>query len=208
MRFLLLANEITVIDFREFIERVKEIYESWGVAAAIGLPFLETLFPFLPLFLMNAFNMLSYGPVIGYIYSYVGTVLGTIVIFLFMRYISTKEFKRHRKEKPRVKKVLNWIEHTHPVLHILVLMIPFSPTFMINYSMGLTKMKWQTFLFITMVSRGLLLFICVPFGITLINYYNNGVFGGVEVLWLSIMGLVVLASIVAGQIITKRIKYN
>ncbi len=204
----LLANEITVTDFYEFIEKVKEIYESLGVFAAIGLPFLETLFPFLPLFLMNAFNMLSYGPITGYLYSYIGTVLGTVVIFFFMRYISTKEYKKQRKEKPRIKKVLNWIETTHPVLHILVLMIPFSPTFMINYSMGLTKMKVRTFLMITMISRGLLLLICVPFGMTLISYYNSGEFGGVEVLWLSIMGLVVLASIIIGQIVTKKIKYN
>lgn len=202
----ILANSFTVEDLAEFIDRVREIYSSFGIGAAIGLPFLETLAPFLPLFLMIAFNILSYGVFWGYIYTYIGTVIGTIVIFVFMRYISTNNMKKGFLEKESVKKYLNWIETTHPILHILVLMIPFSPTFMINYSMGLSKMRIQTFLLITIISRGILLIICIPFGMTLVTLYESGEFGGVELAWLSITGLVILFGIVVGQIQTRKIK--
>lgn len=196
---MLLAGEVTVIDLIEFIEQVKEIYENLGIGAAIGLPFLETLMPFLPLFLMIAFNILAYGTLLGYLYTYIGTVLGTITIFIFMRYISTREYKNAKKRKPRIEKALHWIENTHPILHIMVLSIPFSPTFMINYSMGLTKMKFSRFLIITALSRGILLFICIPFGLTLVHYYERGALGGVSVLWLSIAGLILLLGIIIGQ---------
>ena len=85
-------------------------------------------------------------------------------------------------------------------------MIPFSPTFMINYSMGLTKMRFSTFLLITCISRGLLLIICIPFGMTLVTYYNSGMVGGVEVAWLSITGLIVLASVIGGQVVNRKIR--
>ena len=194
---MILATEFSVGDLIEFIELVKNAYENMGIGAAIGLPFLETLFPFAPLFLMIAFNILAYGVIKGYIYTYFGTLAGTIVVFLFMRYISTRNFKK--PAHPKILQVLKWIENTHPLLHIFVLSIPFSPTFLINYSMGLTKMKFTKFLIITAVSRSILLFICIPFGVTLVKYYNSGELGGVTVLWLSITGLVILLGIILGQ---------
>lgn len=206
MQFL--ANEVTVTDLIEFIERVKEIYSSFGIAAAIGLPYLETLFPVLPLFLMTAFNILSYGVFWGYIYTYIGTTTGTLAIFFFMRYISTREYKRKRKEKPNIEKALLWIEETHPWLHILYLSIPFSPTFVINYSMGLTKMKLPTYILITMVSRAIMLVICIPFGMTLISLYEHGEFGGVQIMWLMFTGIAVLLSVILGQILNYKRKHK
>ena len=123
-----------------------------------------------------------------------------------MRYISTAEFKRKRKHRPNWEKYLNWIESTHPILHILVLMIPFSPTFMINYSMGLTKMRFTTFLLITLISRAILLIICIPLGMTLVTLYNSGEFGGVAIMWLTFTGLVILAGTIIGQIWNRKIK--
>ena len=155
---------------------------------------------------MIAFSILSYGLGWGYLYTYVGTTLGTVLIFIFMRYISTNSMKKGFLGRENVRKYLNWIETTHPVLHILVLMIPFSPTFMINYSMGLSKMKFKTFLLITFVSRGIMLFICIPFGMTLITLYESGEFGGVQLTWLAITGMVILTGTIIGRIKTKKIK--
>ena len=101
---------------------------------------------------------------------------------------------------------LDWIENTHPILHIIVLMIPFSPAWIINYSMGLSRMKLSTFILITFISRAVMLIGCIPFGMTLITLYESGEFGGVQVMWLLFFGMIVLAGIVFGQIMNKRIK--
>ena len=206
MNWSLLNGDVTVSDLTNFIEQVKTLYTSLGVLAAIGLPYLETLFPVLPLFLMTAFNILSYGIFFGYVYTFIGTVAGTIAIFLFMRYISTRHFKQKWQERKNIQKYLNWIETTHPALHILVLMIPFSPTFWINYSMGLSKMRLKTFILITFASRAIMLVICIPLGMTLISLYEAGEFGGVQILWLTITGLIILSSIVLGQVMNHRIQ--
>lgn len=201
----LLSDDFTVDDLREFIRSIQDVYSEFGVGAAVGLPFLETLFPFLPLFLMLAFNMLEHGEMLGFIYTYIGTTMGTIMIFIFMRYILTQRIKDTLLQKNRIKKALDWIETTHPILHILILMIPFSPTFMINYSMGLTKMKFKTFLLITTISRAILLFICIPFGMTLVTLMDDNLSGGVTVMWLSFVGIVIMVSIVLGQVISRKI---
>lgn len=196
---MLLATEFTVMDLIDFIHQVKLVYESYGIGAAVGLPFLETLFPFLPLFLMAAFNILSYGTFLGLVFTFIGTWIGTIVIFVFMRYLKSTKVEDVLYRTRTIKKALFWIEDTHPLLLILVLSIPFSPTFMINYSMGLTNMKFSKFLWITTISRTFLLLLCLPFGLTLVNYYKENVAGGVTVFWLSAMGMVVLVGILFGQ---------
>jgi len=128
----ILSEDFTVTDLIEFIDKVKELYSSFGVGAAIGLPLFETVVPILPLFLMLAFNILSYGVIMGYLFTLIGTGLGTVVIFLIMRYISNSRFVKGKKENMQVIKYLDWIESTHPILHIIVLSVPFSPCYLIN----------------------------------------------------------------------------
>ena len=90
--------------------------------------------------------------------------------------------------------------------HVMVLMVPFSPTFWINYSMGLSKMRLSTFLIITFISRAIILVICIPLGMTLISLYEHGELGGVQIMWLTITGMIILGSIVFGQVMNHRIQ--
>lgn len=205
---ILLSSTFSVEDLRLFIQDAKIFYDQIGVFAAIALPYIETLFPFLPLFLMLAFNILKFGLVIGYILTYIGTVLGTLSIFFFMRYVSSKRFKEEKKHSSKVSKYYHWVEETHPLTHIVVLMVPLSPTFWINYSMGLTKIPFKTFIFITLVSRAFLLFICIPFGMTLLTLMNEEGSGSVHMGWLTVTGVVVLGSVVFGQVMKKKISIN
>ncbi|AIO19521.1 SNARE associated Golgi protein [Candidatus Izimaplasma bacterium HR1] len=200
----LLAIEITVQDLIEFIESVKELYSSLGIIAAIGLPYVETIVPIAPLFLMLSFNILSYGIIFGILFTYIGTTAATITIFLFLRYFSSKD-KINPKKYKKVMRYLDWIENTHPILHILSMMIPLSPAYLINYSMGLSNVSFGRYLYVTLISRLLMLIFCLPFGMTLITLYESGELGGVQVLWLLIFGTIVIAGIVVGQKINKKI---
>lgn len=199
----LLASEVTVADLIEFINNVKDIYSSLGVVAAIGLPYVETLVPIAPLFLMLSFNILSYGILFGFIFTYLGTTAAAITIFLFLRYFSSKS---NKKRSEKLQKYLNWIENTHPILHILSMMIPLSPAYLINYSMGLSNVTFGRYLLVTLVSRFLMLIFCLPFGMTLITLYESGELGGVQVAWLLIFGIIVIIGIVVGQKINVRIE--
>lgn len=197
--FRMLATEITVTELIEFMDNVKEIYSSFGIIAAMGLPFFETLVPIVPLFLMLSFNILSYGYIVGFIFTYIGTSLATISIFVFLRFVSSNRSTGDRKVNPKVKRYLTWIENTHPALHILAMMIPLSPAYLINYSMGLSNISFSKYLFVTLVSRFIMLLFCMPFVLTLITLYNSGEIGGIQVLWLLVFGTVVILGIVIGQ---------
>jgi len=202
----ILATEITVTDLIEFIDSVKEIYSSFGIAAAIGLPYFETLIPIVPLFLMLSFNVLSYGMVLGFILTYIGTSLAAITIFVFLRTVSSEKSIDDRKVNKKIKRYLYWIENTHPALHILAMMIPLSPAYLINYSMGLSNISFSRYLFVTLVSRFIMLILCIPFVMTLIILYESGQLGGVQVFWLLVFGTVVIIGIVVGQKLKTKIE--
>ena len=195
----MIASEISVTDLVEFIDSVKEIYSSFGMLAAIGLPYFETLVPIAPLFLMLSFNVLSYGLILGFICTYIGTSLATITIFVFLRTVSSRRPEKDRRDKKKIKRYLIWIENTHPALHILAMMIPLSPAYLINYSMGLSNISFSKYLFVTLVSRFIMLVLCMPFVMTLITLYDSGQLGGIQVAWLLIFGTIVIIGIVVGQ---------
>ena len=51
-----------------------------------------------------------------------------------------------------------------------------------------------------------MLVFCVPFGMTLITLYESGQLGGVQVAWLLVFGIIVIAGIVVGQKINKKVE--
>lgn len=206
--FHVLSSEITVTDLIEFIDSVTKIYSNLGIVAAIGLPYFETLVPIVPLFLMLSFNVLSYGMILGLIFTYIGTSLAAISIFIFLRTIYSKKSIDERKISNKIRKYLYWIDNTHPALHILAMMIPLSPAYLINYSMGLSNISFGRYIFITLVSRFIMLILCIPFVMTLLSLYETGQLGGVQVVWLLIFGTVVIFGIVVGQKIKLNIDSN
>src|SRR5699024_9689389 len=77
-------------------------------------------------------NSLAYGLLKGFIYSWIGSVLGSITVFLVIRKLGNKRiFQKIRKNKT-VLQVTNWVEyHGFGPLFIL-LCFPFSPSSVIN----------------------------------------------------------------------------
>lgn len=69
----------------EQIQALLEKYSSLGPIPGIALPMVEALLPFLPLFIIVAGNASAYGLWLGFIYSWLGTVAGALIVFLIAR---------------------------------------------------------------------------------------------------------------------------
>ncbi|MGL6247785.1 MAG: TVP38/TMEM64 family protein [Culicoidibacterales bacterium] len=62
-------------------------YAFLGPILGIGLPMIESFLPFLPLMGMTVLNVVVFGPIVGFIYTWVGTTLGSYLVFLAVRYL-------------------------------------------------------------------------------------------------------------------------
>ncbi|KEZ47117.1 TVP38/TMEM64 family protein [Metabacillus indicus] len=129
------------------IERMMEFfkdYKSFGPLLGIGLPLLEAFLPFLPLVVFIVANANSYGLWFGFLYSWIGSCLGALILFFLVRKYGQERFFRFISRHQSVQKMMGWIErHGFGPLFIL-LCFPFTPSAAVNVVAGLSKVSiWQ-----------------------------------------------------------------
>ncbi|WP_282035044.1 TVP38/TMEM64 family protein [Metabacillus indicus] len=129
------------------IERMMEFFEdykSFGPVLGIGLPLLEAFLPFLPLVVFIVANANSYGLWFGFLYSWIGSCLGALILFFLVRKYGQERFFRFISRHQSVQKMMGWIErHGFGPLFIL-LCFPFTPSAAVNVVAGLSKVSiWQ-----------------------------------------------------------------
>lgn len=128
-------------------------YAFLGPVLGIGLPLLESFMPFLPLMGMTVLNVVFFGPVVGFIYTWIGTTIGSYLVFLFFRQLfhdRTWHFLEHRlpKQTKAIKKLLNRIEKRGLIL-LFILYGPMAfvvSSALVNVTAGLANISKKTFL--------------------------------------------------------------
>jgi len=149
--------EQLITDFFQFVQN-----NLWfAPLSAFLLPFLEALFPWLPLTALVSFNLSImsgiYGAGAGTLYtvllSVAGSFLGMFGIFLFIRATLAKYFIRKVESNPFGKKFIGIIDKKNMGLALMLLCNPFLPSSIMNYGMSLTKVNLGKYVFLTGVSR-------------------------------------------------------
>ncbi|NRG43616.1 TVP38/TMEM64 family protein, partial [Bacillus sp. CRN 9] len=69
-----------------------EEYRSFGPLPGILLPLLEAFLPFLPLFLFVMANANAFGLWLGFLYSWIGSVAGALLVFILIRKYGQAKF--------------------------------------------------------------------------------------------------------------------
>ncbi len=191
MKKWLFANTIKVSEFVEFINEFQAYYTHFGILTGLFLSWFSTIIPFVPLFFVMTLNILSFGFINGFILSYVGSALGVYTYFVYFRYILKDTSKL--KNSKRLKSVIKYIDVTTPINHIIVFSIPYNPSFIISYSLGLSNMKLKTFHFVTLTSRLFLQLLLLPYSLLILKFFKEGRFSAtIDVLFLVIISMVVL----------------
>jgi len=133
-------------------------YRSLGPLIGLILPFLEAFLPFLPLFAFVIANASAYGLWIGFLLSWVGTVIGSYVVFLIVRKYGRARLLRFITKYERVQKLIHWVE-THgfgPLF--LLLCFPFTPSALVNLVAGLSDMKKKNYLWTLLAGKFVMIF--------------------------------------------------
>ncbi len=118
----------------------------YGPILACFLILFESMAPLLPLFVFITINFIYFGPIFGFILSWLFTVLGCLFsFFLFrkkMRHWFTKKIEKHSK----FQKMMERINHLKCEQLTLLIAVPATPAFLVNICAGLSKMSFKKFL--------------------------------------------------------------
>ncbi|MCI9279178.1 MAG: TVP38/TMEM64 family protein [Bacilli bacterium] len=118
----------------------------YGPILACFLIMFESIVPILPLFVFITINFIYFGPILGFILSWLFTVLGCILsFFLFrkkMRHWFSKKIEKHSK----FQKMMKNINHLKCEQLTTLIAIPATPAFLVNVCAGLSKITFKKFL--------------------------------------------------------------
>lgn len=168
-----LGTMFTYENFDEYITQFLEDYERLGPIPGILLPFIEAFLPFLPLVVFVFANAAAYGLWKGFLYSWIGSSLGSILVFLIIRRLGKRKiFQKIRKNK-QVIRVTSWVErHGFGPLFIL-LCFPFSPSSVINVVAGLSRVNTYQFVLAVLLGKSVMIFSLAFVGSSIFEFAKN-----------------------------------
>lgn len=188
----------------EFLGQISNYLNDFLMNAGILAPllscvliFLEGILAFLPLFVFITVNFITVGPILGTLLSWFFTVLGSFFTFHFCRKKISKYVERKTENKPKLKKFMNTISKLKFVQILLVISIPFTPSFFVNLGAGLSKISERKYLYALMLGKIFIVIFWGYVGTSLLECLTNP---------MALIKLIVLVSVayILGIIVNKK----
>ncbi len=172
---------------QEGLEQLFREVEQLGLIVGFLLVFMESFLPFLPLFIIVVVNINSYGFILGSLSSYSGTVLGSYLVFLLIRYFFRRSAQKYIRKHKRLGQMLSFIDRRGFVFLFVLLSLPFTPTSVINVIAALSNLKKVVYLYILLAAKAIMILT-----MSLVGYDVTSFFTSPLRLTLSIAGLVLI----------------
>jgi len=157
----------------ELINNLLNLLGSWGALLGCVFILFESIIPMLPLSLFITLNFMTFGNIIGFIISWIFTVLGCLMsYYLFKSAVSEKRLNKF-KENNTLKKVINVIENMNFTSLVTLIAIPFTPAFAVNIAAGICRVPKRKFLLALMLGKISLVYFWGFVGVGLIESLKN-----------------------------------
>lgn len=156
--------ELSMMDYftEQNIELFLERFRSLGPLPGILLTFLKSFVPPLPTIVIVGANAAIYGMWLGFLYSWIGLVSGSLLTFLLIRKAAETPFMRRWAAKPKVRKAMIWARRNGFSFVFLLSMLPVGPFVVINMAAGLTRMSAVSFGTAVALGKAVMVF-CVSY---------------------------------------------
>ncbi|PKM51282.1 MAG: hypothetical protein CVV02_07955 [Firmicutes bacterium HGW-Firmicutes-7] len=137
---------VVMLENKALMDLLEKII-TLGPIAGILLVMTEAFIPVLPLSVFVAINVMVYGFWQGYLYSWIGNVLASILLFLIIRKYGTSKFKKKIQSNRKINNIFVWIQQ-HGFMPIFILLsFPFTPSFLVCGLSALAGVKCKTFIY-------------------------------------------------------------
>ncbi|MFC3800362.1 TVP38/TMEM64 family protein [Cohnella sp. GCM10012308] len=153
-----ILNELRHIDERKLLEWLDQ-YRAYGPLPGILLTFMKSFVPPLPTILIVGVNAAVYGLWLGFLYSWIGIVLGCLVTFAVIRKIADRPYWQRWADRPRVRKGMRWVRRNAFSYVFLLSLFPVGPFVVINIAAALARMRFRSFLVAIILGKAVMVFV-------------------------------------------------
>ncbi|MDA3932134.1 MAG: VTT domain-containing protein [Tenericutes bacterium] len=184
--------------FYQWLENLRVLIQNhFWLAPLIGmfLPFIEAIFPTLPLAIIISFNLSVLGAATGVIegailtilLSTIGSFLGMLLIYFLIRITFADYFVRKVKKYKYGHTFLNAVEGKSKWFVLALLSNPFLPSSVLNYGLSLAKVSLKKYLLLTGISRLIIIIFMVFLG-SIFSLQENPL----NVIWMMVAYFIIL----------------
>lgn len=160
----------------EYWEMLLSSFEALGPVAPILLAVVESLFPPLPLIAIVALNVAAHGGLMGFLYSWVGVMLGSTVVFLFWRRVVKRFFWKVASRSAKLQKAQQWVSNVDTASLFMLSVLPFTPTSFLHLAFGISDFDEKRYLFTLLLGKAVMVAMMALFGQSLVSALRNPVY--------------------------------
>lgn len=148
-------------------------YQELGILIPFLLAMMESFIPALPLIAIVTINISAHGFLIGFSTSFLGNIIGSLLVFTFFRSIVKHYFIERFYHGKRLYKLLNWVDKQNPFFLFILSCLAFTPSSFINMSFGLSNYKKRQFIISIVLGKFFMILSLSLFGHSLANIRNQ-----------------------------------
>lgn len=147
----------------------------WGYILSCILIVFESIIPILPLSVFITLLFYKFGVIIGFIISYIFTILGCIMSYKIFNGRLRIKFEKFllKKNSDRLNKIKNSIKNISFVNFCLIIALPFTPAFLVNIASGLVNINKRKYIIALLIGKIFLVIFWGFIGTSLINSFKN-----------------------------------
>ena len=160
----------------EFWQTLLESFGDLGPLAPIFLAMVEAFFPPLPLIAIVALNVAAHGGLFGFVYSWVGVMLGGTLMFLFWRRVLKQFFWKFASRSQKLEKAEQWVSRFDVSSLFMLSVLPFTPSSFMHFAFGISDFDEKRYLITMLLGKGVMVAMMALFGQSLVSSMKNPVY--------------------------------
>ena len=160
----------------EFWQTLLDSFGDLGPLAPIFLAMVESFFPPLPLIALVALNVAAHGGLFGFVYSWVGVMLGGTLMFLFWRRVLKQFFWKFASRSQKLEKAERWVSRFDVSSLFMLSVLPFTPSSFMHFAFGISDFDEKRYLITMLLGKGVMVAMMALFGQSLVRSMKNPVY--------------------------------
>lgn len=160
----------------EYWEMLISSFGGLGPVAPILLAMVESLFPPLPLIAIVALNVAAHGGLMGFLYSWIGVMLGSTVVFLFWRRVVKRFFWKVASRSAKLQKAQQWVSNVDTASLFMLAVLPFTPTSFLHLAFGISDFDEKRYLLTLLLGKAIMVAMMALFGQSLVSALRNPIY--------------------------------
>ena len=160
----------------EFWQTLLDSFGDLGPLAPIFLAMVESFFPPLPLIAIVALNVAAHGGLFGFVYSWVGVMLGGTLMFLFWRRVLKQFFWKFASRSQKLEKAEQWVSRFDVSSLFMLSVLPFTPSSFMHFAFSISDFDEKRYLITMLLGKGVMVAMMALFGQSLVSSMKNPVY--------------------------------